>query len=99
MCQVRCGIARLQRSDGLHAIVSQQPCHTPKIGAHACRCPVPAASEEEDWKSGSSDCTAVEMAQLLYWLLIVGYQLRTLEVRLDMRSQLELPPPSLPPGR
>lgn len=68
------------------------------------------ASEEEDWKSGSSDCTAVEMAQLLYWLMVVGYQLRSLEVRLDMNSKLAvaegaedgldgLEPPRLPPGR
>lgn len=46
--------------------------------------------------------------QVLYWLMVVGYQLRMLEVRLDMRSQFESDSDdgssgpfrtSLPPGR
>lgn len=144
----------------------------------ACAVCCPAASEEEDWKSGHNDCTAVELAQVrcraaagavlcclgrgrdwrtrgtagprsalrtsalpsatamgcllaqpptcrshadvaavvlccavlqvLYWLMVVGYQLRMLEVRLDMRTQFESDSDdgssgpfrtSLPPGR
>jgi hypothetical protein len=32
-----------------------------------------------------------ELARILYWLLIVGYSLRTLEVRFDLDEQLRLP--------
>ncbi|CAG9465871.1 unnamed protein product [Pedinophyceae sp. YPF-701] len=35
-----------------------------------------------------SESTAVELAQLLYWLLVVGYGLRSLEARLDMAEAL-----------
>ncbi|EFN52979.1 hypothetical protein CHLNCDRAFT_137390 [Chlorella variabilis] len=61
--------------------------------------------EEETWQGGSSDCTAGELAQLMYWLMITGYELRGLEQRLNLTRTLDLPPPpgpeppSLPPGR
>lgn len=70
--------------------------------------PAPSAAagpDEDDWRKGDSDCTAVELSQLLSWLMVVGYHLRMLEVRLDMRTSFELPlsddrpPPGLPPGR
>ncbi len=32
-------------------------------------------------RSQASDCTAAELAKLLLWLLVVGYSLRSLEVR------------------
>ena len=32
-----------------------------------------------------------ELASLLYWLMIVGYHLRTLEVRWDIEQSLMLP--------
>jgi hypothetical protein len=62
--------------------------------------------EAEAWQGGSSDCTASELAQLMYWLMITGYSLRQLEQRCDLTRTLELPgpvqeppPPSLPaPG-
>lgn len=57
-------------------------------------------------RSSASDVTAAELAKLLFWLMCVGYSLRSLEVRLDMELP-ELPapgkggpqPPPLPPGR
>lgn len=60
--------------------------------------------EEEAWQGGMSDCTAEELSQLMYWLLITGYELRSLEQRLNLTRTLDLPPadrepPSLPPGR
>ncbi|PRW45716.1 seed maturation [Chlorella sorokiniana] len=59
--------------------------------------------EEEAWQGGTSDCTAGELAQLMYWLMITGYTLRQLEQRCDLTRTLDLPPPgsdppSLPPG-
>lgn len=32
-----------------------------------------------------------ELARILYWLLVVGYSLRTLEVRFELDEQLRLP--------
>jgi hypothetical protein len=63
-----------------------------------------AGMEEEAWQGGMSDCTAEELSQLMYWLLITGYELRSLEQRLNLTRTLDLPPPdreppSLPPGR
>ncbi|PSC73550.1 seed maturation [Micractinium conductrix] len=66
--------------------------------------------EEEAWQGGTSDCTAGELAQLMYWLMITGYSLRQLEQRCDLTRTLDLDlpcgsssdggePPSLPPGR
>ncbi|KAI3424811.1 hypothetical protein D9Q98_008197 [Chlorella vulgaris] len=60
--------------------------------------------EEDTWQGGTSDCTAGELAQLMYWLMITGYELRSLEQRLNLTRTLDLPPPgpeppSLPPGR
>lgn len=41
-------------------------------GATAAPCaPVPRAGlEEEAWQGGTSDCTAGELAQLMYWLMV-----------------------------
>ncbi|CAI7817504.1 unnamed protein product [Closterium sp. NIES-54] len=53
-------------------------------------------------KSVASETTVTELAKLLYWLMVVGYSLRTLEVRFDMdralaapavQKRAELPPP------
>eukprot|EP00898_Chlorokybus_atmophyticus_P006632 jgi/Chlat1/6970/Chrsp52S06620 len=61
-------------------------------------------NDTSDLKSAISSSSAAEMAQLVYWLLVVGYNVRTLEVRLDMESKLGLPMPAsrqfmeLPPG-
>ena len=59
-------------------------------------------SDDEELRSTHSESNAVELARLLYWLMVVGYSLRALEVRFDMESSMDLPPgdafPSLPPG-
>jgi hypothetical protein len=65
------------------------------------------------WDGAGGECSAVELAQLLFWSLVVGYELRGLEQRLALRASLEFTtqgggggddywgsaPPSLPPGR
>ena len=42
--------------------------------------------DSEDLKGIESKSTSVEMARLLYWLLIVGYSLRTIEVRKELEK-------------
>ena len=34
----------------------------------------------------------LELARCMFWLMIVGYTLRTLEVRFDMEQTMMLPP-------
>lgn len=43
---------------------------------------------------------APELAKLLYWLMVVGYSIRNIEVRFDMERVLGTPPKlaELPPG-
>jgi len=38
-----------------------------------------------------TESTAVELAHLLFWCMVVGYNLRTLETRFDMESTMLLP--------
>lgn len=47
-----------------------------------------------------TETTAPELAKLLYWLMVVGYSLRNIEVRFDMERVLGTPPKlqELPPG-
>jgi hypothetical protein len=47
-----------------------------------------------EWGSGKSECTATELAQLLCWLMSVGHQLRTMEVRLSLLQSFENGPES-----
>jgi len=56
-------------------------------------------SDAEELKA-PSETTAQELARLLYWLMVVGYSLRTMEVRFEMNRSLGLPPsaPELPPA-
>lgn len=42
--------------------------------------------DSEELKGIESKSTSVEMARLLYWLLIVGYSLRTIEVREELQK-------------
>lgn len=54
-------------------------------------------------RSQASDCTASELAQMLLWLLVVGYTLRSLEVRMDVNAAMDVPLTAasileLPPG-
>jgi len=39
-------------------------------------------------RTASTETTAQELARLLLWLLVVGYSLRTIELRLDMESSV-----------
>lgn len=62
--------------------------------------------DNDQLRATASDCTANELAKLLFWLMVVGYSLRTLEVRFDMELSLDIPPTDfggsskgLPPGR
>ena len=46
-------------------------------------------SEDMEHPTQSSQ---VELARLMFWLMVVGYNLRTLEVRFDMEQTMLLPP-------
>ena len=52
--------------------------------------------EEEAWQGGETECTASELAQLMYWLLMTGFSLRQLEQRCDLTRTLDLAPPPPP---
>jgi hypothetical protein len=39
-----------------------------------------------------TQASQVELARLMFWLMVVGYNLRTLEVRFDMEQTMLLPP-------
>ena len=47
-----------------------------------------------------SETSAKQLANLLFWLMIVGYSMRNIEVRFDMERVLGSPPKiaELPPG-
>lgn len=47
-----------------------------------------------------TETSASELAKLLYWLMVVGYSIRNIEVRFDMERILGAPPKlaELPPG-
>lgn len=47
-----------------------------------------------------TETSAPELAKLLYWLMVVGYSIRNIEVRFDMERVLGGPPKlaELPPG-
>lgn len=54
-------------------------------------------------KKAATETSAAELAQLLYWLMVVGYSIRNIEVRFDMERILGEPVSSrklagLPPG-
>lgn len=59
-----------------------------------------AVSDPNQMKSSVTTTTAPELAKLLYWLMVVGYSLRNIEVRFDMERVLGNPPKlaELPPG-
>ncbi|KAF8410323.1 hypothetical protein HHK36_002850 [Tetracentron sinense] len=48
----------------------------------------------------ATETSAPELAKLLYWLMVVGYSIRNIEVRFDMERVLGTPPKlaELPPG-
>ncbi|EFJ05416.1 hypothetical protein SELMODRAFT_431583 [Selaginella moellendorffii] len=51
-------------------------------------------------KRTATETSAKELARLLYWLMVVGYSIRNIEVRYDMERILGMPAkhPELPPG-
>lgn len=49
------------------------------------------SSDPDELKTTSNESTAVELARMLYWLMVVGYSLRTIEVRFDMETMMDLP--------
>ncbi|XP_050366665.1 uncharacterized protein LOC126785113 [Argentina anserina] len=59
-----------------------------------------AVSDPSQMKASVTSTTAPELAKLLYWLMVVGYSLRNIEVRFDMERVLGSPPKlaELPPG-
>ncbi|XP_062220878.1 uncharacterized protein LOC133920185 [Phragmites australis] len=60
-----------------------------------------AVSDPAQMKTTVSETSANQLANLLFWLMIVGYSIRNIEVRFDMERVLGAPPPKvaeLPPG-
>eukprot|EP00249_Psilotum_nudum_P013698 c24464_g1_i1 orf=414-1448(-) len=48
-------------------------------------------SDPTQLKKAKTETTAVELAKLLYWLMVVGYSIRNIEVRYDMERVLNMP--------
>ncbi|GMY28112.1 DUF760 domain-containing [Fagus crenata] len=59
-----------------------------------------AVSDPSQMKTSVTETSAPELAKLLYWLMVVGYSLRNIEVRFDMERVLGTSPKlaELPPG-
>ncbi|XVE94429.1 hypothetical protein REPUB_Repub02eG0007800 [Reevesia pubescens] len=59
-----------------------------------------AVSDPDQMKVSVTETSAPELAKLLYWLMVVGYSIRNIEVRFDMERVLGTPPKlaELPPG-
>ena len=47
--------------------------------------------EADDLRSEHSESDAVELGRLLFWLMVVGYSLRQMEVCFDMSDVMETP--------
>lgn len=59
-----------------------------------------AVSDPAQMKIAATETSAPELARLLYWLMVVGYSIRNIEVRFDMERVLGTSPKlaELPPG-
>lgn len=59
-----------------------------------------AVSDPTQMKTVATETSAPELAKLLYWLMVVGYGIRNIEVRFDMERVLGTTPKlaELPPG-
>ncbi|GKV16199.1 hypothetical protein SLEP1_g26877 [Rubroshorea leprosula] len=57
-------------------------------------------AQEKDKVTSVTETSVSELAKLLYWLMVVAYSIRNIEVRFDMERVLGTPPkpPELPPG-
>jgi hypothetical protein len=47
-------------------------------------------SDKDQLRRTPSECSAQELGRLLFWLMVVGYTLRSMEVRLDMDATVRL---------
>ena len=47
--------------------------------------------DADDLRSEHSESDAVELGRLLFWLMVVGYSLRQMEVCFDMSDVMETP--------
>ncbi|VFQ60394.1 unnamed protein product [Cuscuta campestris] len=54
-----------------------------------------AISDPSQMKTSVTETSVPELAKLLYWLMVVGYSIRNIEVRFDMERVLGSPPPNL----
>ncbi|OMP03034.1 hypothetical protein CCACVL1_02612 [Corchorus capsularis] len=56
--------------------------------------------EPQNLQASVTETSASELAKLLYWLMVVGYSIRNIEVRFDMERVLGTPPKlaELPPA-
>ncbi|GMP44509.1 hypothetical protein CsSME_00013416 [Camellia sinensis var. sinensis] len=56
--------------------------------------------QPQNLKTSATETSAPELAKLLYWLMVVGYGIRNIEVRFDMERVLGTPPKlaELPPA-
>ncbi|CAJ2642856.1 uncharacterized protein LOC123899292 [Trifolium pratense] len=59
-----------------------------------------AVADPSQMKTSVTETSASELAKLLYWLMVVGYSIRNIEVRYDMERVLGTSPKlaELPPG-
>ncbi|KAG6534197.1 hypothetical protein ZIOFF_008082 [Zingiber officinale] len=59
-----------------------------------------AVSDPAQMKTSVTETSAPQLANLLYWLMVVGYSIRNIEVRFDMERVLGTSPKlaELPPG-
>lgn len=59
-----------------------------------------AVSDPKQMKTSVTETSATELAKLLYWIMVVGYSIRNIEVRFDMERVLGTPAKlaELPPG-
>lgn len=54
-----------------------------------------AISDPTQMKTSVTETSVPELAKLLYWLMVVGYSIRNIEVRFDMERVLGSPPQNL----
>lgn len=68
-------------------------CATPDVldamNALVCRL-IGDDGEDGEWGRGKSECTATELGHLLYFLLVVGHELRDREMRLSLNVTLDV---------
>lgn len=48
-------------------------------------------NDKDSLSRAGSDCTAQELAKVMFWLMVVGYTLRGMEVRWDVERSISVP--------